>query len=73
MKHLYDIGSRVNAVINQNRSMHKLADTGRSSHGLADIGKGSQDINVIQNCIAESGGRLWKVCPGVGDDFVEVG
>ena len=55
------------------RSMKDLAHPGMPLDGRADVRKYRQKIDVIEQIVAESGGRRWIARADVIDDGLQVG
>jgi hypothetical protein len=72
MKDLDHIRAFANAVVDQNRSVHHLADTRMTGHGTADVREALQEIQVVQNGIAKMLRGCGKVCLRIGEDFLEI-
>jgi hypothetical protein len=52
--------------------MNQFADAGTIGRRTADEGKTLQQINVVQDCVAETLRRTGKVGPGVVQDVFKV-
>lgn len=63
----------VHAVVNQDRSMHELADTRTACDWATDERKTFEQIDVIENGVAEAFRRGGEVEPRIIEDFLEVG
>ena len=72
MKNLDKIGSFIDLVVDQNWSMHELADSGPSVHRTADVWEASQKLDVVQDGGTERFGGGWKISPGVGQDLLKI-
>jgi hypothetical protein len=73
MQNLYDVGSFLDAVVDQDRRMHELADAMPPGDRTADVGQVSQKTGVVENGVAELFGGLREVDPRVFEDILEIG
>ena len=69
---LHEIWRFVDTVVNQYWRVNQLAYTRASSQWSSNVGKALQQIDVIQDCVAEPIGIIWKLRPGVGKDLFEI-
>jgi len=72
VQNLHLVGRLADFVINQYRRVNKLEDTRASSRWGTNIGKALEEVDVIQDCVAESLCALGKLRPGVGEDFLKI-
>ena len=70
MKNLDEVGFFADAIVDQDRRMDELADSGSSVHGTADIWEALEEIDVVQDGGTESFGRGRKISPGIGQNFL---
>ena len=63
MKDLHGVGILQNAVVDQDRSMHELPNAWPACHLAANVRKASEQIDVIQNRVAELFSCVGKVEP----------
>ena len=73
MEDVNEVRAFVDAVVNQDRRMHKLTDIGTACHWAANVGKVLKKIYVIEKGGAEAFRRGRKVDPRIMEDFLEVG
>ena len=59
-------------IVNQDRRMHQLADTGTVFDRAANVRKALEKIDVIEKGVAEAFRRSRKVDPRIIEDFLEV-
>jgi hypothetical protein len=62
---LDDLGTFLNAVIDENWCMDELANTRSTGHRAADMREGSQQADVVQKRIAETSSSRRKIEPGI--------
>lgn len=72
MKNLDGFGILQDAVVDQDRSMHELAATRPVCYSATDIWEASEQIDVVQNGVAESFRCVGEVEPGVFEDVLEI-
>jgi hypothetical protein len=65
MQNFDQLSDIIHPVVNQDRRMHQLTDSGSSFDWAANIGKPLQQIDVIEKGASESLGGIWEIHPGV--------
>jgi hypothetical protein len=73
VKNLHDPRVFMNSVVNQDRRMDKLTDTGPARNRTPNIGERLQQIDVVKNVVSEAFSSRRKVEPRVLDYFFEIG
>jgi hypothetical protein len=53
--------------------VHDLTDTGVTGYRAADVGEALQEIDVVENGVAEAFSGRGEVGPGILEDRLEVG
>ena len=72
MNDLDEVGGFVDPIVDQDRSMDELTDAGPSVHGAAYVRETRQQIEVVQDGVAEPFGGGWEISPRVGQDFLKI-
>ena len=72
MKNLNEVWGFVDSIVDRYRGVHELANAEPSFDGASNVRKALQQLEVIQDGIAEPFGCHWKVGPRVGQDLLEV-
>jgi hypothetical protein len=72
VQNLHEIWAFVDAVINQYRRVNELANTWASRDRGSDVRIALQQMDVIQDCSAESLRILGKPLPGIRENLREI-
>ena len=60
-------------IVDQNRCVDELADSGPPGDWTSQVGKAPQQSNMVEQSVTEAFGCRGEFYPGVFDDLPEVG
>jgi hypothetical protein len=72
VKDLHEAMLFTDPIVDQNGSMHEQANVLQLVNRAAYVRKFLQQIDVVENCLAESLGGCRETIPRVSQDFLEV-
>jgi hypothetical protein len=73
MEDLHDIWAFVDAIVDQDRRVYQLPDTGPPDNRASDVGVTLQELDVVEKGISEALSSRRKVGPRVFEDLLEIG